>query len=92
MSQFIHKPKNVHWKAALRILTYIKGFPEKRLLYKKIGHLLIEAFSDSSYAADRRDMKSTSSYYICVRGNLVTWRRLLCLNLVPKPSIELWLI
>jgi len=29
VSQFIHKPIEVHWKAALRILTYIKGSPGK---------------------------------------------------------------
>ena len=55
VSQFMHKPMEVHWKAALRILTYIKGSPEKALLYKKNEHLRIEAFSYSSYVGDRRD-------------------------------------
>ena len=32
VSQFMHKPREIHLKAALRILTYIKGSPDKGLL------------------------------------------------------------
>ena len=52
ISQFMHKLRKIHWKAVLKKLTYIKGFPEKRLLYKKNKHLWIEAFSDSSYGQE----------------------------------------
>ena len=70
----MYKPREVHWKVALKILTYIKESSEKGLLYKKNEHLRIEAFSDSSYARDMRDKKSTSGYYTYVGENLVTWR------------------
>ena len=60
MSQFMHKVREVHWKEALRTLTYIKGSLEKELLYKRNRHLWIETFSDSNYVEDRRDRKSTS--------------------------------
>jgi len=40
----MHKYREVHWKATLRILTHIKGSLGKELLYKKNGHLRIEAF------------------------------------------------
>ena len=39
ISQFMHKPRKIHWKAALRILPYIKRSPSNRVLYKKHGHL-----------------------------------------------------
>jgi len=42
--QFIHKPEEIHWKVALKILTYIKGSPGKGLLCKKHEHLCIEFF------------------------------------------------
>ena len=32
MSQFMHKPRKIHQKDALRILTYTKGSPGKSLL------------------------------------------------------------
>jgi len=40
----MHKPIEIHWKATSRILTSIKGFPGKRLLYKNHVHLQIKAF------------------------------------------------
>jgi len=91
----VHKPKKVFWKAILRILTYIKGYLGKGLLYKKNRHLWVEAFFNSSYAEDKKDRKSTSGYCTYVGGNLVTWRsksRRLYLVLVRRLSIELWLI
>ena len=72
MSQFMHEPRVVHWTGALRVLVYIKGVPEKSLLFEKHGHLNIEAFSDSSYTGDKTDRKSTSSYCTYVGGNLIT--------------------
>ena len=35
VSQFIHKPRGIHWKATLKILTHIKGSPGKSMSYKK---------------------------------------------------------
>ena len=40
----MHQPREIHWKPALRILTYIEGPPSKELLYKKHEYLQIEAF------------------------------------------------
>ena len=74
LSQFMYKPWEVHWKKALRILTYIKRSLGKDMLYKKHKYLQIEAFSLSSYARDKRDRKSTSGYCTYIGGNLVTWR------------------
>jgi len=39
----MHQPREVHWTAALRILTYIKSSPEKKLLCKKHGYVRILA-------------------------------------------------
>jgi len=59
----------------LRILTYIKGSPDKVLFYKKHGYLLIESSSDSNYARNKKDRKHTSSYCTYIGGNLVTWSK-----------------
>ncbi|KAL0313829.1 UNVERIFIED_CONTAM: AT-rich interactive domain-containing protein 5 [Sesamum angustifolium] len=68
------KPRSVHWEAALRILKYIKASPGKGLLFKRHGHVKIEAYSDADYAGAKDDRKSTSGYCTYVGGNLVTWR------------------
>ena len=57
-----------------RILRYLKGCPEKGILYQKNGHLNLVAYTDAEWAGDRDDRKSTSGYFTLVGGNLVTWR------------------
>ena len=70
----MHSLQEIHWHAALRVLAYLKHAPGRELLYQHHGHLRIEGYSDSSYAGDRGDQKSTSGFCILVGGNLVTWR------------------
>jgi len=38
-------------------------------------HVRIFGYSDSGYAGDRGDRKSTAGYCTFVGGNLVAWRR-----------------
>ena len=58
----------------MHVLTYIKGILCKGLVYKKRGHLVVKAYSNSSYAGDKGDKKSISGYCTYVGSNLVTWR------------------
>ena len=72
LSQFMQEPRTVHWLRVIRVLVYVKKAPRKGLVYKKNGHLLIEAYLDSGYAGNKGDRKSTSGYCTYVGGNLVT--------------------
>ena len=73
LSRFMHQLRETRWLAAIRILAYIKSCLKKVLVYRKHEHVRIFGFSDSDYAGDRGDKKSTS-YCTFVRGNLVTCR------------------
>ena len=70
----MHQPREVHWTAALRILTYIKSSHRKGLLYKKHRYVRIFGNSNSGYAGDKGDKKFTTGYCTFVGENLVTWR------------------
>ena len=35
LSQFLHAPTNIHWKAALHVLKYLKGCPSKGLFFER---------------------------------------------------------
>ena len=91
----MHKPKGIHWKVALRILTYIKGFSGRRLLYKNHEHLRIEAFQLLTV----REIKEIENLFTVIALMLeVIWLlglvRNIVVYLVPvlKQSIERWLI
>ncbi|XP_078427936.1 secreted RxLR effector protein 161-like [Wolffia australiana] len=74
LSQFMHAPRLVHLDGVYRVLTYIKHAPGKSLLYWRLGHLHVEAYSVAGYAGDKADRKSHGGYAIYVGGSLVTWR------------------
>lgn len=57
-------------QAALRSLTYKKGYPGKGLLQKRHGHLKIEVLSIAAHADGNG--KSISWYCTFVGGNLIT--------------------
>lgn len=74
VSQFMHSPQKDHWKAAIRIVQYLKGTVEHGLLFRNHGHLDICGFTDADWAGNPNDMRSTAGYFTFVGGNLVTWR------------------
>lgn len=49
LCQFIHKSWEIHWRATLRIITYIKSFQGKGLLSKKLDRIHISVCSDVAY-------------------------------------------
>ena len=46
----------------------VKRAPGKSSLYRKQGHLLVEAYSDGCYAGDKADRKSHGGYATYVGG------------------------
>ena len=74
VNQFIHSPNPDHFNAVYRILRYLKGTLGKGLIFKKCGHLHVEAYTDADWVGSIVDRRSTSGYCKFVGGNLVTWR------------------
>jgi hypothetical protein len=64
ISRFMEAPTELHYQAVRKILRYLKGTLDYGLFYKKRKserHELV-GFSDSDYARDVDDCKSTSEY------------------------------
>ena len=59
VSQFMHKPKDLHLQAIYKILHYLKGTLGKGILFKKIAKLTLEAYADADYASSTADKRST---------------------------------
>lgn len=73
ISRFMASPTELHFQAAKRTLRYLRGTMNYGILYKKgeVGNLL--AFTDSDYAGDVEDRKSTSGYVFMMNGGAVAW-------------------
>ncbi|GKV32209.1 hypothetical protein SLEP1_g40826 [Rubroshorea leprosula] len=60
ISRYMEHPKELHLQTAKRILRYLCGTVDFGLLYKKGDQIDLAGFTDSDYAGDLDDRKSTS--------------------------------
>ncbi|XP_049931235.1 retrovirus-related Pol polyprotein from transposon RE1 isoform X2 [Nymphaea colorata] len=74
VSQFMDKPKKVHWDAAMMILRYLKNSPGMGLFFQNGTSLTISVYVDADYAGCHLDRKSTTGFCVFIGSNLVTWK------------------
>lgn len=76
LSQFMHTPFVCHLSAAKRVLRYINGSISKGLLFKQSATascLHLTAFSDSDWAGNTLDRRSTTGFVIFLGSNPISW-------------------
>ena len=74
LSRFMQNPTQEHYNGLKRILRYVKGTEDYGLFYKKgdmKGELV--GFSDSDFAGDSHNRKSTSGYIFFFGGMAISW-------------------
>jgi hypothetical protein len=59
--------------AAKRALRYLKGTVEMGVFYKRVDVDELVAYTDSDYAGDIDDRRSTSGYVFLLSGGAVAW-------------------
>ncbi|KAJ0748566.1 putative alcohol dehydrogenase [Helianthus annuus] len=74
VSRFMERPKRSHWEAAKRILRYIKGTVTEGITYSKGSKGKLVGFSDSDYAGNVDDSKSTSGYVFNLGSGAIAWQ------------------
>jgi hypothetical protein len=74
VSQFMHSPTIFHLGIVKRILRYLKGSIGRGIVLAKNGHTQITGYSDSDWAGNALDRKSTTGFCMFVGGNVVSWR------------------
>lgn len=84
--KFMHTPTTEHWKAAKRILRYIKGTIHYGLKFRRSNLIRLQVCVNSDWAGDPDDRRSTTGSCIYVGSNLVTWMSLSPVP-PPRPSI-----
>lgn len=72
LSQFNDCYSDAHWKAAKRVLRYLKGTIDYRLMYEKSG-LDVRGYVDADWASCEIDRKSYTGYVFKIGNSIVSW-------------------
>lgn len=70
----MQQPRQAHWSAAKRILRYLKGTQHYGLKYSRTKEFSLIVYSDSNYAGDSIDGKSTTSFLMHLGSGAISWK------------------
>jgi len=77
LSQFLQNPGQAHWREAKRVIRYLKGTKEKKLVYcnqnRPLDNFKLEGFADASWGNDEDDRHSISGYVFTKYGGAISW-------------------
>lgn len=72
LSQFNENPGLSHWKAAKRVLRYLKGTKRMKLVFEKTEERLV-GFADADWGNDMDDRRSYTGYFFKLANAAISW-------------------
>lgn len=73
LAQFSERREEKHWTAVKRVLRYVTGSRDFEIKFDGKKEIVPIGFSDSDWAGDVKDRKSTGGYVFQMCGGAVTW-------------------
>lgn len=73
LSKFLSDLTDAHWTSAIRLLRFLQGTIDMKLLFSRSAGFDIVAYCDADWASSY-DRKSTTGYLIYIGNNLVMWK------------------
>ena len=73
VSQYLFAPWSTHYDVVLRILRYLKGTLFHGLFYFAQSPLIFLTFSNTDWAGDPTNCKSTTDYCFLLGSSLISW-------------------
>ena len=73
LAQFCNSPKEIHWKAAKRVLRYLRGTVNIGLTYEQTKKSII-GYSDSDWGGCVIDRRSFSGYVYLMGEAAISWK------------------
>ena len=67
------KPNDNHWKAAKKVLRYLKGTLNFGLLYIDKFDVQLPGFFDSDWIGNLDDRRSTTRYAFNIGSRVISW-------------------
>ena len=73
LSQFMHRPTDIHWQSVKRLLRYLKQTIHFGLRLYRSKFNTLQAFSNADWAGCRDDRRSTGGFCVFLGNNLISW-------------------
>ena len=73
VGSLMENPSEIHLNAARRVLRYVKGTIDYGVFYKKENGTDLVGYTDSDYAGDIYDCKSTSGHAFMLNSSAILW-------------------
>jgi hypothetical protein len=73
LAQYSSNPSSQHMSCAFHVLKYLRGTQRKALCYHGHDEDQLYAYSDSDWAEDRDDRRSTTGFCFFLSGSLISW-------------------
>ena len=74
VSRYLENPGSMHWNVVKSMLRYLKGTKDYGLMFRKIGHLNLVGYCDSSWSDDVDNSRSTGGYVFYLGGTAISWK------------------
>ncbi|XP_061362705.1 uncharacterized mitochondrial protein AtMg00810-like [Gastrolobium bilobum] len=74
LSQYVSSPTDLHMKAALGVLKYLKGAPGNGLFYPFKNNLTPTGFADSDWATCSDTRRSITRFCVFLGDSLMSWK------------------
>lgn len=71
--QYMHQPRESHWKSVKRILRYLRRTLQYGLVVRNSTNLSLTSFCDANWASDLDGKRYTSGACVFFGPNLVSW-------------------
>jgi len=73
LARYSNDPQQLHWKAAKRVMKYLKGTIDISLYFHEESSDALIGYCDSDYAGELEERKSTSGYIFLIHGGPIAW-------------------
>ncbi|XP_031111850.1 secreted RxLR effector protein 161-like [Ipomoea triloba] len=74
LGRYQSNPGLDHWRAAKKVMRYLKGTKDHMLVFKQTDLLDVIGYSDSDFAGCVDSRKSTSGYIFIMASGAISWR------------------
>ena len=73
LSQYMTQPRQVHIIATKHVMRYLKGTVEYGLRFSAYCEFKLKGFTNSDWAGNVKDRKSTSGCYFNLGSAMISW-------------------